>query len=97
MRPLQATARRTRRTVTSEIGDDAIQAWVEAVREQQRRNENAHPDDMPPSRAELREALHHACAAAKKQPYVLGTVAYPSRWDNAHAHIDRLLDELYGR
>lgn len=37
--------------MTSELGDDAIQAWVEAVREQQRRNELcAEIPDAPPLR-----------------------------------------------
>lgn len=79
--------------MTSEIGDDAIQAWVEAVREQQRRVDKQRVAD----RNELAEALHHACQTAKRCPYVIGTSDYPSRWDNAHIHVNYLLDELVGR
>lgn len=74
------------------MATDDVSAWVEAVREEQRRKEAA----SEPDRDELIEALHHANIAAKRQPHVLGTAAHPSRWDNAHAHVDRLLDELVG-
>lgn len=42
---------------------------------------------------EIAEALGHANQAAKRVPHVLG-VAVPSQWDNAHARLDALLDDL---
>lgn len=45
------------------------------------------------SRAELLEALAHLNEHAHRQPHVLG-VSSPSRWDEAHAKIDALLDAL---
>lgn len=64
--------------------DDAVAAWVETVRAEQRRTK---ADD---DRAELIEALGHAVAAAKRMH---GTPHYA----RAHAAIDTLLDGLVGR
>lgn len=36
------------------------------------------------------EALHHACASARRLD---GTIY----WDRAHAQVDRLLDDIVGR
>lgn len=51
----------------------------------------------PATQDELKEALRYASAAAKRQPNVLGSKDYPSRWDRAHRHIDELLNQLVGR
>jgi hypothetical protein len=53
--------------------------------------------DEPPDRAELREALRYACAAARRLPQVVGTPKLPTRWDRAHSHLNDLLDQLVGR
>ena len=69
--------------MTSEIGDDAITAWVQAVREQQRQAECATQRD------DLIEALGHACRTAIR----LRDTAHYGR---AHQRINELLDELVG-
>lgn len=73
--------------------DDELTVWLDTVREQQRTRKEA----WYPTKDELTEALEYACATAKRQPFVLGTAEYPSRYDKAHAHIDWLLDQLVGR
>lgn len=73
--------------------DDELTSWVEAVRAEQHRADQQRLAD----RAELKEALHHACQAAKRCPYIVGTAEYPSRWDRAHIHVDDLLDQIVGR
>ena len=57
--------------------DDEVTLWVEAVREEQARAK----DNRVATNAELIEALEHACATAKRCPYILGTITYPSAAD----------------
>lgn len=66
------------------MATDDVSAWVEAVREEQRRKEAATD-----SRDELVEALQHACATAVR---LRGTAYY----DSAHKRINEILDELVG-
>jgi hypothetical protein len=48
-------------------------------------------------RAELIEALRHLNAEAKRMQQVVGTVKLPTRWDRAHAVMDRMLVLLEAR
>lgn len=70
--------------MTSEIGDDAVQAWIVQVREQQRIKA-----ERAANRDDLIEALGHANASAIR---LRGTVHH----GQAHARINELLDELVG-
>lgn len=49
------------------------------------------------SREDIMEALEILGREAHREQHVVGTEAYPSRWDSLHAFIDQLLDELAGR
>ncbi|MGZ4574772.1 MAG: hypothetical protein ACXVXY_07215 [Mycobacteriaceae bacterium] len=46
------------------------------------------------SREDITEALGYLCRAAKRQPCVVGTDEYPSRWDQAHRRINDTLTML---
>jgi hypothetical protein len=71
--------------MTSEIGDDAVQAWIEQYRDEQQRAEAQHLAN----RDDLIEALGHACESAKR---LRDTVYY----GQAHARVNELLDQLVG-
>lgn len=45
--------------------------------------------DLDRIEADLVETARHA----KRQPYVVGTKKYPSKWDEAHTYLDLLLDD----
>lgn len=49
------------------------------------------------SREELVEALEIVNREAHREQHIVGTEAYPTRWDRLHTFIDSLLDELAGR
>lgn len=46
------------------------------------------------TKAELAEALTHACAYAIRLPHVMSRDdRHPSQWDRAHRRLDSLLDD----
>lgn len=49
-----------------------------------------------PTREDIEEALGHHVHAAKRTFASVGTEKYPTRWDNIHARINELLDQLDG-
>lgn len=53
-------------------------------------------DAIEDMRAEIIEALGYMCAEAKREQCIVGTLAWPSRWDSIHHHINGLLDDLVG-
>jgi hypothetical protein len=53
-------------------------------------------DETTP-RAELIEALCHLSVEAGRMQQVVGTAALPTRWDRAHAVMDRMLVLLEAR
>lgn len=49
--------------------------------------------DLPPTRSDIAEALHHLNHHAKRQIPKPGTPDFPTGWDKAHALIDARLHE----
>ena len=50
----------------------------------------------PTTHDEALAELLEANRQAKRQPHVMGTEDYPSRWDQWHEWIDLLLDDVRG-
>lgn len=44
-------------------------------------------------RARIEAELIETARCAARQPYILGTPDYPTRWDQAHVYLDLLLED----